>query len=156
MSCISPSDAASSSKMNWKNCLHLLLKQRKNNKKLSIVHSQLSIHIRGCGGIGRLGGARCCYLSEGFLGGITMKWREMPTLHKLLAILGIGCALAYVVLEMLALCDILEIHEAISRICFGLSWFCSATLHKNKGIAFFYYLLASIWILSGLMRIFIE
>ena len=84
-----------------------------------------------------------------------MKWREMSIFHKILAIMGIACAVAYVVFEMLALCDIWKIHEAIPRICFGLSWICSATLHKNKGIAVFYYLLAAIWILSGLVRIFI-
>lgn len=83
-----------------------------------------------------------------------MKWSQMPTPKKVLAVLGFVCALAYLTLESLRLLDVCQLHGAISRICFGTSWLCLGILYSGKKISILHYIVAALWFLAGALHFF--
>ena len=88
---------------------------------------------------GRLGGFRCCHLSEGFPGGITVKWNEMSVFQKIIYVVGFLCSIAAIVLCVLAMTDRLENGLSYALLLLASHSLCNCVQNwkKQKGLAIF-------------------
>ena len=93
----------------------------------------------GRGGIGRHIEFRCCYLSEGFLGGIKMKWNEMSVFQKIIYVVGFLCSIAAIVLCVLAMTDRLENGLSYALLLLATNSLCNCVQNwkKQNGLAIF-------------------
>ena len=110
--------------------------------------------ICGCGGIGRLIGFRCCHLSEGFQGGIAVKWNENAFARKTISVVGYISIAAYLILSALELFDIQSVHKAVAHVLLGVFFLSQGLTVENGKRKIWGYTLAAGWFLLSVMYCF--
>jgi len=74
-----------------------------------------------------------------------MKWNEMTAIQRILTVIGILCAFAYILLAILDFSRTLAVHRAVLHALMGTFWLCAGTTQRNNKAALWYFLLGVCW-----------
>ncbi len=84
-----------------------------------------------------------------------MKWKEKTLLYKVIDVLMVLSAMAFVVLAVLKKMDV-AVHESLSKCCFSVTWLCMGVSYwkTNRTLVIIYCGLSAVWLLLALLYLF--